>query len=50
LVGWSAVAGAGALILLGRAGPFPGTQLSELLATWAGVAGILWVASAKLRK
>ncbi|MDA4124002.1 MAG: hypothetical protein OK438_00935 [Thaumarchaeota archaeon] len=50
LVGWTSIAGTGALLLLNRGGPFPATQLSELLATWAGVSGILWVVSARLKK
>jgi hypothetical protein len=50
LFGWSCMAGAGVINLLSRSGPFPATQMSELLATWAGVAGIIWVVSARLSK
>ncbi|HEV2138479.1 MAG TPA: hypothetical protein VGR53_06525 [Nitrososphaerales archaeon] len=48
--GWSALAGAGATALLTRAGPFPGTQLAELSAVWAGITAFLWIIVAKLAK
>jgi hypothetical protein len=48
--GWSAIAGAGATALLTRVGPFPGTQLAELGAVWAGITAFLWIILAKLAK
>ncbi|HEY6284014.1 MAG TPA: hypothetical protein VIW22_08835 [Nitrososphaerales archaeon] len=50
MAGWSALAGAGAAALLTRAGPFPGTQLAELGAVWAGITAFLWIFVAKLAK
>src|SRR5712692_7086668 len=46
---WGALAGAGAVALLTRAGPFPGIQLAELGALWGGIASFLWIVVAKLR-
>jgi hypothetical protein len=48
--GWSTMAGAGAAALMTRAGPFPGTQLAELGAVWAGITAFLWIAISKLSK
>ncbi|MDA4127780.1 MAG: hypothetical protein OK452_11365 [Thaumarchaeota archaeon] len=50
MAGWSALAGAGAAALLTRAGPFPGSQLAELGAVWAGITAFLWIVVAKLAK
>jgi hypothetical protein len=50
MAGWSAMAGAGAVVLLTRPGPFPGTQMAELGAVWAGISAFLWIALAKLSK
>lgn len=50
VAGWSAMAGAGAISLFTRAGPFPGTQLAELGAVWGGIAAFLWIIIAKLKK
>jgi hypothetical protein len=50
VAGWSALAGAGAAALMTRAGPFPGTQLAELGAVWAGITAFLWIIAAKLAK
>ncbi|HEV2225316.1 MAG TPA: hypothetical protein VGR56_00765 [Nitrososphaerales archaeon] len=50
MAGWSALAGAGATALLTKAGPFPGTQLAELGAVWAGITAFLWIIVAKLAK
>jgi len=46
---WGALASAGAVALLTRAGPFPGIQLAELGALWGGIASFLWIVVAKLR-
>jgi len=46
---WGALASAGAVALLTRAGPFPGIQLAELGALWGGIASFLWIMIAKLR-
>jgi hypothetical protein len=48
--GWSATVSAGVAALLVRAGPFPGTQLAELGAVWAGIAAFLWFSISKLSK
>jgi hypothetical protein len=48
--GWSAMSGAGVAALFIRAGPFPGTQLAELGAVWAGIAAFLWFGVSKLTK
>lgn len=50
VAGWSAMAGAGAIALFTRAGPFPGTQLAELGAVWGGITAFLWIIIAKLKK
>jgi hypothetical protein len=50
VLGWSAVAGVGAVLMLSRAGPFPGTQLAALAGTWAGISAVLWILPSKLRK
>ena len=50
VVGWTALAGSGAVALLTRAGPFPGTQLAELGAVWGSIAAFLWIILAKFSK
>ena len=50
VAGWSALAGIGVADLLTRAGPFPGTQLAELGAVWAGITAFLWMFVSKLAK
>ena len=42
VVGWSAVAGSGAVVLATRAGQFPSTQLGILAGVWLGVSAAIW--------
>ena len=45
---WGALAGAGAVSLLTRAGTLPVPQLAELGAVWGGIAAFLWIILGKL--
>jgi len=42
ILGWSCVAGSGAVVLAMRAGQFPGTQLGILAGVWLGVSAAIW--------
>jgi len=42
MVGWSAVAGSGAILLISRAGQFPSLQVGILAAVWLGVSTAIW--------
>ena len=49
-VGWSAVAGTGAVVLATRAGQFPSTQLGILAGVWLGVSAAIWFIPAVLSR
>ena len=48
VAGWSAIAGAGAVILATRSGPFPGVQMGILGGVWVGVSVLVWYFVGKL--
>ena len=50
VVGWSAVAGSGAVVLATRAGQFPSTQLGILAGVWLGVSAAIWFIPAVLSR
>ena len=42
IAGWSAIAGAGGVLLATRAGSFPPLQMGILVGVWAGIAAAIW--------
>ena len=50
MVGWSAVAGSGAVLLASRAGQYPSTQLGILAGVWIGVSVAIWFVPAFLSR
>jgi hypothetical protein len=50
MLGWSAVAGSGAVVLLTRAGQFPSTQVGILAGVWLGVSAAIWFIPALLSR
>jgi len=50
MVGWSAVAGSGAVLLASRAGQYPSTQLGILAGVWIGVSVAIWFVPALLSR
>jgi len=42
MVGWSAVVGSGAVLMVARASQTPSTQLGILAAVWLGVSAAVW--------
>jgi len=50
MVGWSAVAGSGAILLASRAGQYPSTQLGILAGVWIGISAAIWFVPALLSR